>query len=266
MILRLGDKDIKVNPQILQSEISKSTGKEIEKFSFNTTLKGEKSQTSFLELLNKFNKGGVYSVDEKGKILKEYKISNNSFSYTGNIPAEDTLFHFAVELTEVEILTIESLIISGIEIAPYEYLERFDEDALIIEAKFKLPSVQINELLDKTKNDIYFPVVRKGINEETKTMRFGQIFWSENDRTTKYHLVLVDKSYEEFKDPFHSEMINIKNSLAYTSNYIDELAELLIAKKLLSAEETKSLTNKAKDRQFEKTMEFRKVEDIDLYF
>ena len=265
MILKIGDKDIKISPRILQSDTSKSTGKKLEKISFDITLKGEKSHSSFLNLLNKSNEGGIFSIDENGKLSKEYKVSDKSYSYTGNITTEDTLFHYAVELTEIENLKIESLIISDIELYPYEYTERFDKNALVINAKVKLPPTQISELLEKAKNEIYFPVVRKGINDEIKTMRFGQLFWSKHEDVVKYHLILVDKSYEESKNEFHQKMINTQNSLTYTSNSLDGLVELLVAKKLLSVKEIESLANKAKDHIFEKTREFYEVDDIDLY-
>ena len=63
MILKIGDKNIKISPRILKSDTSKSTGKKLEKISFGITLKGEKSHSSFLDLLNKSNEGGIFSID-----------------------------------------------------------------------------------------------------------------------------------------------------------------------------------------------------------
>ncbi len=267
MLLKLGNKELKVNTKTLQTDTSKSTGKEIEKISFNIKLRGEKAKSSFLNLLEN-SKDDVHNIDEKGNILKKYKIVNNSYSYTGQKPAENTLFNFTVELKEIEELKIESLIISGIEFFPYEYSEKFHNDALVIKAKVKSPSIQIDKLTENTKNKTYFPVIRKGISNEVKNMRFGKELWSKHDDTIKYALRLVDKSYDKNKDKFkglfYPEMDNMIDLLAYIGNYIDELSELLIAKKILSAKEIESLNTKAKERLSEKISEFYRVKDIDL--
>ena len=51
--------------------------------------------------------------------------------------------------------------------------------------------------------------------------------------------------------------------LAYTSNYLDGITELLIIKKILSNEEIESIKNKAKERVEEKRRDFYEVRDID---
>lgn len=268
MLLKIGNKNIEVSTKILQPEISKSTGKDLGKFSFNIELKGDKSKSSFLNLLKNSEKDGIYSIDEKGNILKKYKVVNRSYSYTGHKISDDTIFNFNVELKEIEELKIESLIISGIEFSPYEYTERFDKDSLIIKAKVKSLASKIDKLIKKTKKETYFTVIRKGISSEPKTMRFGKTVWSKHGNFIKYDFLLVDKTYDDkkskFKGFYNHEIDNMQDLLAYISNYVEELTDLLVDKKAFSAKEIEVVKNKAKKRQSEKIREFYRVKDIDL--
>lgn len=269
MILRFGDKIFeKIDAEKSVVNISKSTNKEIEKITINIKLIGDESKDKFLGILDNRDKDNICSIDKEGKILKRYKVSNKSWSYTGNFMDENTSFNFSIELEEIEELKIESLIISGIEFDPYEYLEDFDDESLIITAKVKISTNSINELIiDKyNKKEIYFPVIRKGINEIKKLMRFGQIFWSKNDDIYKFDLILVEKSYDEnakgLKDNHIDKIYNIQELLAYTSNYLDGVIELLINKKLLNTKEIESIKDKANGKVKEKIRDFYKVKDI----
>jgi len=266
MILKFGDGVIDVSElEKLKSNISKSTGKEIEKFSFHIKIIGKNNIDKFLEKL-KDEKENFYSIDENGNILKKYKVNSYPYSYSGNYQDERTIYNFSIELEEIEELKIQKLILSGKEFFPYEYSETFDDRGLRIDAKIKT-KINLNEfIVEKNKNEYYFSVLREGISTETKTMRFGQIYWSQNEDDYKFVLVLVEKDFDDEKlDYLHSRNINKERLLAFLINYIDELTDFLVLKNLISSEEIKSMRKKAEDEVFLKMREFCKVEDIDKY-
>jgi len=269
MILKLGDlKFEKIEFIRLPGNISKSTGKEIEKISLNIKLRGNKLKDKFLNILKDKDKDNICSIDEKGKIIKRYKVSNNSWNYTGNITDENTIFNHKIELSEIEELKIEKLIIEGKEFYPYEYSEDFYDDTLRIDAKVKISSDEINKMIIEKikKNEIYFPVIRKGVSDEEKLMRFGTIFWSKNNDDYKYDIVLVEKKYDEierFKNNFNIKNSNVDHLVAYISNYLDEITKLLINKKILSNKEIETIENKSKEKEIEKIIDLYKVDDID---
>ncbi len=269
MILKFGNKKIELDVKKLPGSISKSTGIEIEKIAFNIELRGIKEKDNFRNVLKKSKKNNICSINEEGKIIKRFKVFKSSYKYSGTNIDEETIFNFSIELEEVEELKIESLIISGIEFSAYEYSERFYDKSLMIYAKIKLTSNEINKLIIEkySKNEIYFPVIRKGINDEEKIMRFGQTFWSLTNGDYKFDLTLVEKSYDEsekkFKSHFGSKELNVEKFLAYNNNYLDELIKLLISKKLLSNKEVELIKNKANDNVEERIRDFYKVNDID---
>jgi hypothetical protein len=266
MILKFGDGVIDVSEwEKLKSNISNSTGKEIEKFSFHIKIIGKNNVDKFLEKL-KDKKENIFSIDENGNILKIYKVNNYPYSYSGSYQDERTIYNFSIESEEIEELKIQKLILSGKEFFPYDYSETFDDCGLMISAKIKT-KINLNKfIVEKNKNEYYFPVLREGISNETKTMRFGQIFWSQNKDDYKFDLVLVEKEWDDKKlDYSHSRNINKERSLAFLINYIDELTDFLVLKNLISSEEIKSVRKKAEDKVFLKMREFCKVEDIDGY-
>ena len=270
MKLKFGNLEIILKDFVTSvSSRSKSTGKEIEKISSKIKLKGNNLKDEFLEILKNKDKDNIYSIDNEGMILKKFKVSSNSWSYTGTNPDENTIFNFNLELEEIEELNIKNLIISGKTYVPYEYSEDFDKESLIINAKIKINLNEINELIiEKSKKDeIYFPVIREGINNTEKSMRFGQIYWSKNNSEYKYDLVLVEKSYDENKkrlrNKFHTKEANESSSLAFTNNLLHELTKLLIDKKTISEKEVEILRKISEEKIVEKIRNFYEMDDID---
>ena len=46
----------------------------------------------------------------------------------------------------------------------------------------------------------YFEVIRKGINENPRSMRFGQLLWAKKGEKSRIQLFLVDTAYDEQKN------------------------------------------------------------------
>ena len=117
--------------------------------------------------------------------------------------------------------------------------------------------------------DIYFPVIRRGINDETKEMRFGKIIWSKDEEIIKFKIYLVDKQYDAERGSalglFEPEMSNVKHTLADNTENFAALLKVLQEKNLLTSEEIERVKT-VNDKDYNSRMlEFERVKDIDKY-
>jgi len=251
-----------------EPKISKHTGRILSSCSLAITV-NESNHSKFEGFLKVVKADGVLEVDESGNVLKVHKYLNSSCSYSSRSTnnQHDTVYSYTLDVEEHEELNLEILSISGFDIKPYSYEERFEGTALIIDVKVKLSHEDKAILNDSIGDRKYFAVVRKGINEESKQMRFGRIIWSDHEEYIKESIVLVEKLYDEnVKNSFplfQPEMNNIQDILAFTSKYNELFSDLLVSKGILLSEEVTDLKEQAK-----KTMSLRnfyKVTDIDLF-
>ena len=216
--------------------------------------------TKFIETLNKTE---INSIGEQGKILKKWKIEKSTYSCID----ENKYDHF-LELEEIEDLHIDSLIIDKLTFHPYSYNEEFVRDALIIEAKVRLSELQfaeIKKLIDK--ND-YFKVVRQGINDEPREMKFGLPLWSKHKDTIKYKIILSEKKYFETQkkilfNNFFQRISNMSFLLAKQDGILKELLTILSSKKVLTNEEITEIKEKASTQSRIREIDFYQVKDID---
>jgi len=249
--------------------ISPHTGKKIERMYIGIKLIGESMNNTFKAGRDNLEKGNIFSIDEEENVIKEYKLLNSSYSYSGNNASTNTELRYRLHLEEVEKLEIKSLIIRDLEIFPYQYNETYDErkDSIIIEAKVKLTENEAAEILNTENDKIYFTVLRNGISEDKLGMRFGTVIWSKIEENIKLNLIIVEKKYDEDGEKtsqlFEPEISNIMSILSYTKNLNNELLELLISKKLVSVEEIDAIKKKANDNKKKTMRDFFEVKDID---
>lgn len=267
--LKLSDHIINAsNVSYGEPKLSVHTGKQLETLSFSLQVRGKTLKEDFNNKLHKVKDGGIFSTDNNGINIKEYKLVNHSYSYTENYSDEDTIYTYTLYLEEIERLKIDSLVIAGVEVTPYEFTEKYD-DAIIIQAKIKLSKEDAEKLDMATKENKYFDVIRKGISDEVKKMRFGKVIWSENDGYIKKDIVLVEDIYDNKESPlskfFQPEFSNIMDMLSYNKNLNDELLKLLISRGQLSAEELEQIKTVAKNNIRATTKEYYRVEDIDKF-
>lgn len=267
--LKLSDHIINAsNVSYDEPKLSVHTGKQLETLSFSLQVRGKTLKEAFNNKLHKVKDGGIFSTDNNGINIKEYKLVNHSYSYTRDYSDEDTIYTYTLYLEEIERLKIDSLVIAGVEVTPYEFTEKYD-DAIIIQAKIKLSKEDAEKLDMATKENKYFDVIRKGISDEVKKMRFGKVIWSENDGYIKKDIVLVEDIYDNKESHlskfFQPEFSNIMDILSYIKNLNDELLKLLISKGQLSAEELEQIKTVAKNNIRATTKEYYRVEDIDKF-
>lgn len=269
MKFKLFNSEVEIeNVNYEESITSPHTGEKLEKIYFDLDIQGKSMNDIVQNEIFNIKNGGVFSLNEDGNNVKEYRLVKNPYSYSGSYTDEDTVYSYTLYLEEVERLNIDGLIIGDLEVFPYEYKEEHDEDknAIIITAKVKLTKKESKILRN---NDRYFKVIRKGISNKELEMRFGVPLWSEEENRIKERLIIVEKIYDENKSKsgslFQPEMSNIQNKLAYTENLNAELINLLLSKEILTSDEVENIKEKAELDIKNTWYDFYKVQDIDNF-
>lgn len=262
------DLDGKETPSEIISEStfhSKHTGRELKCIQVRLVEKEKRVHEKLLEILKAGREECIDSTDGKGKVLNKWKVKNNSYSYSEGSYASN--YHHSIELEEMEKLEVTSLKVGGLELHPYFYKEKFDEDALIIEAKVVLSKSQYSDFREIMKKTRYFPVIRHGITEEPREMRFGVTRWSEHEHGVKHEILLIDKSYDDLKRGFGGffdpEMSHMQDMIAIDTEILEELISALTNKDLLSIEEVDNIRARASERTRDRKREFYRMKDID---
>lgn len=241
--------DYIVEPEIRDKKIKRSihTGKELEtlNISFETDQRFEKPEF-------------IYSDD------KTWKLLSSSYSYTEGEP----IIRYNWKIEEVEELKITKLIVNGLEFEPSLYNEEIEEtngNALIITAVIEI-NVEMWENIKSIPSKDFFSVIRRGISDKEKEMRWGRILWSKQEDTIRCRMVLVEKIYDEyntfigFSEP---ELSNIERNLLKTSEKVDRLLYLLVDKGIITNEEQEMIkTVNKEDLDF---YIFDKVENLDKF-
>jgi hypothetical protein len=246
MNIQIGD--YKINADIRDREIfpSKHTGANLIRQTITFSVQGSAQNESILELLKESKKSGVTSLSPAGDTVT-WKIGNTKWSYTDGRPDAYTAYWHTWELEEKENLSIERLVIDDIEYSPYSYNEEFDGDTLVINSRVKLSIQDTVALRTQMKDKDYFSVIRRGINDEPRAMRFGRCLWSQQGDEIKYELILVDKAYDAEHRPLEINepaLSNIKFMLAETSTAFAELLSVLKEKEVLTDTEGERIKQK----------------------
>lgn len=112
----------------------------------------------------------------------------------------------------------------------------------------------------------YHQVIRIGISDNVKEMRFGRVLWSQNENQVKFIINLFDKIYDEnnkFGGFLEPEFRNVKTKLIKTSKILDNLLTLLLEKELISDKEKESIEI-VKEDEIDRLI-FYRVPDLDEY-
>ncbi|MDM0660018.1 hypothetical protein QTH47_12910 [Clostridium perfringens] len=227
--------------------------------SFGTTLKVKEKDLDIIK--DALNIGRVSEVDENKNEIRKYKIRSLYNTKYG----DEYTYH--LEFVEEEDLILKSLKLKNIELKPYEYSERYDRNAIIIDCKIKLDKKLYKEFKDIwNSNDEYFNVVRVGIEDRILKMRFGRTIWSEDEEFIKVSMVLVESNYDEYTDrEYFNSDANLNFRVACLTNFKEELLNLLIKKSIITSEEKENLNNNLEENIKEGYWEIYKVKNVDKY-
>ena len=164
---------------------------------------------------------------------------------------------------QTEKSNLDALQIGEEVVQPYVYTEELDGSALIITARVEIDSAT-NERLRKLEG--YFPVIRKGIQDEPRSMRFGVNLWSEDGEKRKVQITLVEEIYDKEKKErsiLQPEFGNVSALLARTHLRMKYLMNTLKAKGILADEEISQILDVSDTDRREQNEEFYRVKDLD---
>lgn len=211
------------------------------------------------ELLRAVGDRPVQGLDDAGDFAGKWCVSWNSYAQTGE---QHT---YTLLLREAEELSLDALVIEGVDLHPYEYREEVVGNGLTIRAKVIGREDDVIRLRALMRSRSTLWVTRRGIQEEPREMRLGVAEWSQADERIKYRLVLVDR---ELDSDARSELARIEEernraALGFYTSFLERLADLLVAKGALTPDELQSLRDAARADPGVTNHEMWRVADVD---
>jgi hypothetical protein len=231
--------DLVLNAEVMQvgSSESHSTGKPLQQIRVEFTVGSERERLSVQDFMST-SAPVEFTINGQPK---QWRIGKNSTSFT--VGQQST--HFVWELLEVENLILAALVLDGLEFNPEKYKEQFDSNEIMTASCIVELSQDEEERLHALPK--YFEVIRKGINENPRSMRFGQLLWAKKREKSRIQLFLVDKAYDEQKNGHgldEPRSTNVAKSAALSASRFSALIALLVGKGVLSAEEAERIPNR----------------------
>lgn len=195
-----------------------------------------------------------------GEQSGRWRLSWNSYGET------DGVHNYGLILREAEELSLDALVLDGMELHPYEYREQAFEDGLTILAKMVGTHADVTRINRLMRTQPSFPVIRRGIQNSPREMRLGVAEWSEYEDRIKYRLVLVDY---EIGEEVRAELGRIqeqnnRSALGYYANLVDRLADLLVERGAITRSELDAMRDAARAQPGVARHEFWHVSDVDV--
>ncbi len=247
MLFMIGEHEVKAEVEKRQKFESKHSGKTLEKLKIHFQVYNRRKVPET-----------IFSKDDDRK----WAVAHSSYYYTEGNP----VIRYIFEIEEVEELNIKELQLDGLSINPYDYYEEIDGikgDSLIIKARATLSLDLWKKLQELYHKYEYFKVLRKGISNEKKKMRFERVIWSKEENSVNCIFSIYEHVYDEFKLYSHvkPEMEMLKKDSIKNQNQINFLIELLLEKKILDDKDIENiLISKNKNIN---TLKFGEVEDLE---
>ncbi len=247
---------------------SKHTGAELKQAKISLVAQTLQAHRLLLLKIRRAENAGISSTDGEGNITGRWKIASSSFSCLGDEHNQE--YYHEIQIEEIEELKLTGLSINGIVLYPYFYEEEFDCDDLNIKSRVMVSPDQDAWLRLLMKDDGYFQVVRYGINDEPREMRFSNtILWSKHGNRFKYEIILVDRSYDERDRPlarlFQPQMSRMQSAVAAQAEMVEAMLETLVTRKYLTEGDVAEMRKKAAERVWDRKREFFEVRDIDEF-
>jgi len=245
---------------------SKHTGRPLRRIKIGLIAQTLQAHRSLLLKMRRAEHDGISSADDKGNVTGMWKIINSSFCCQGEEHSPE--YYHEILMEEQEELQIDCLLIDDLILRPYFYEEEFDCDDLSVKSRIMVTPDQDARLRMMMKDDGYFSVVRRGINEDPREMRFSNtILWSRHGNKFKYELILVDRSYDERDRPlarlFQPQMSRMQSAVAAQAEMVEAMLETMVTRKYLTEGDVAEMRKKAAERVWDRRREFFEVRDID---
>jgi hypothetical protein len=121
--------------------------------------------------------GGLYALAESGEAESEWRVRESNWTYVGSEPWG--VNHHVWRIEQVERLACSQLRLGPIELEPYDYVEEVTaEGGLRLAAR---ATVSEADLAAISRLSGAVEVVRVGVSDTPRQMRFGGYVWGERD-------------------------------------------------------------------------------------
>jgi hypothetical protein len=247
---------------------SKHTGAELRRVKIGLIAQTLQAHRLLMLKIRRAENAGISSTDEEGNITGRWRVAHSSFCCLGDEHYQE--YYHEIQIEEMEELELTGLSINGIVLYPYFYEEEFDCDDLNIKSRVMVSPEQDAWLRMLMKEDGYFQVVRHGISDLPRDMRFSNtILWSRHGNKFKYEIILVDKGYDEKDRPlarlFQPQMSRMQSAVAAQAEMVEAMLETMVTRKYLTVGDVAEMRRKAAERVWDRKREFFEVRDVDEF-
>ena len=148
--------------------------------------------------------------------LRKWNVSWNSYAESGGEHS------YTLILRQAEELSLESLVVGDVELHPYAYREAVSGAELTVWAKCVGSKTEVLRLRALLKDRSSFPVIRHGISDQPRPMRFGVAEWSEHEGRIKFRVIFVDRDADPGEHPelVRIEEENTRAAAGYYMNFV----------------------------------------------
>jgi len=199
------------------------------------------------------------SVDAGGGT--KWSVETSSESYTGDPWRADHKFSLGLRLHEE--LPVTELVVDAETFRPYSYEETAGADGLEVAARVKLSGREVERLRKLQAESKLMNVVRRGISETPRRMRFGRLMWSGGDAEYKFNITLFDEGYS-LHSLLDDPLITYPGFTSLrTRSKLQKLVEVLKSKGLLDQGELDAIDSATPTE--EEWLTCDRVDDLDAF-
>lgn len=208
--------------------------------------------------------GAVVTDPDSGRVYR--------FRVAGSTDSSDGSWSFKLDLTEEEDVTPTAVIINGVRLTPTRYTEWAEDGLVTILAQVQTEGQTTVALEDQLRRRSDFrPVVREGVQDEPRSMRFGQFAWSRHGDITKYRLFLVEEGFDDLPAAKAEKALyappekrNVERLLLDLTARVDVLLDALEHRGVIDSDTRAALL--AVEAEPESWLKLGRVDDVDNLF
>jgi hypothetical protein len=181
--------------------------------------------------------------------------------------------HLQIEWEQVEHLNVDTVEFEGLALHPTKYEEHAEEFGIAISMLAELTPAETATLRDVQRLDgdqpsTYFSVVRHGLSDKPRDMRFGRVLWQPlANGDVKHEITLVDKGLDEgpispfatIGEPQTGHLLDVVEQLAAERN---ALLDALVAAGVLDDQAAENIRRAGAGAAGRDRYQFFKVRDL----
>lgn len=239
--LSLDGRTVPVHIRRRASDVSRHTGRDLVELHGWVTTADHDTSLWLTSTLRGLDDRPVSASDAQGDFAGKWQVSWNSY-------AENAGLHtYTLILREREELALESLLVAGEELRPYEYREEVVGEGISICASMEGGEEDVVRLREVLRERPVFPVIRRGIEDRPREMRLGVGEWAPYEDRVKYRLTLLEVGVKGWDDPVVArvERENSQAALGFYMSFAERLVDLLVARGVVTGEEIEAIREAA---------------------